>query len=171
MRTSILITSFLPWRAHQRSNSSDDLIAMVQAKGLMPSDAVWLRHVPVNFELAPMQVESEIRRCRPRAVICCGMAETRSRLSVERLAKHRLVLSTPMDTKRLVSNTLLSEISEDAGTYVCNYLYYSVLSLAKEVDWQMKGVFIHIPVLKPDNQSLLLRDFVSLIETVRRMEC
>lgn len=152
----------------------------------MPPDAVWLRHVPVSFALAPVRVESEIMRLRPRAVICCGMAEKRQRLSIERQAKRFpqkydvpngnapapvadeqvSILQTTMDVRRLMTGTVLSEVSEDAGAYVCNDLYYNVLKLVDQVSWEMAGVFIHIPVVNPNNKTFLLQDFFKIVSQI-----
>ncbi|MEM6451287.1 MAG: peptidase C15 [Cyanobacteria bacterium P01_D01_bin.105] len=187
MNTPILITSFQPWRVHQRSNSSDDLVAEMQKKGLLPSGTVWLRQVPVSFDLAPVRVESEIMRLRPRVVICCGMAEKRWRLSVERQAKRYLqrqtphtegfaaaqisVLQTTVDVDRLVTGTCLSKVSEDAGSYVCNHLYYSVLKLVGSVDWEITGIFIHVPILHPDNKTFLVEDFSKILARLVNRDC
>lgn len=161
----ILITSFLPWRTYQRSNSSDDLIAELHAAGQMPADAHWLRQVPVSFQLAPTRVMGEIYRLRPRLVICCGMAENRSYLSLERQATRAShTLRTSVDLSALMAETTLTEISDDAGNYVCNHLYYSVLDLVSEVDWQMGCVFVHVPILSQENKGLILKDFGAIAQ-------
>lgn len=165
----VLITSFQPWRAGQASNSSDDLLAMLQASGNMPADAVWLRHVPVNFQLAPIRVIGEISRLRPRAVICCGMAEGRSLLSVEQQAVRiaadgtALALQTSVDISELLTNTTLTECSDDAGSYVCNHLYYSVLSFIRNTSLKTTGVFVHIPILSQESKMLILDDFTKIV--------
>lgn len=165
----ILITSFRPWRVHQRSNSSDDLVAELHESGRLPADAVWLRQVPVSFALAPVRVINEIGRLRPRVVICCGMAEKRPYLSIERQAieysfKEPLqTLQTSVNVLALRVGTLLSEVSDDAGRYVCNHLYYSVLKFIDEASWETVGVFIHIPILSRENKGLILNDFIHIV--------
>ena len=165
-----MITSFQTWRTYQRSNSSDDLIAELHRTGKLPADAHWLRQVPVNFQLAPMQVISEIQRLRPRLIICCGMAESRSYLSLERQAKAaEQTLQTSMDLSALMVETTLTEISEDAGNYVCNHLYYSVLDFIKQADWQMASLFVHVPVLNQENRPFILRDFVVIAQKMSQL--
>lgn len=160
----ILITSFCPWRVHQRSNSSDDLIAALYERGRLPADAIWLRQVPVSFALAPIYVTNEIARLRPRLVICCGMAEKRPYLSIERQAKAPLqTLQTPANVSALLAGTLLSDISDDAGSYVCNHLYYSVLKFINDARWETVSLFIHVPVLSCENKGLVLNDFVHIV--------
>ena len=183
MNRPILITSFQPWLAHQRSNSSDDLVAALQKNSLMPQTAVWLRHLPVSFELAPEKVEKAVRQLQPHAVICCGMAESRQQLCVEKQAKwypsaesqssdgsseHDSILCTNADINKLTADTLMTSLSEDAGSFVCNHLYYSVLDLANKVNWKMIVVFIHIPVLTSDNQTSLLKDFSQMVKKIAK---
>ncbi len=159
----VLITSFPPWRAHQRSNSSDDLIAELHSLGKLPAGTEWLRRVPVSFRLAPTQVIDEIQRLRPRLVICCGMAENRSCLSLERQAKAAgQTLRTSIDLSSLMTETTLTEISDDAGSFVCNHLYYSVLDFIDKADWEMVVVFVHVPVLTSENRAVILKDFEAI---------
>ena len=164
------MTSFQPWQTHQRSNSSDDLIAELHRAGKLPADTHLLRQVPVSFQLAPAQVISEIQRLRPRLIICCGMAESRSYLSLERQAKAAgQTLQTSMDLSALMAETTLTEISEDAGTYVCNHLYYSVLDFIEQADWPVAGLFVHVPVLNRENKPLVLRDFVAIAQKMSQL--
>lgn len=166
----VLITSFRPWRAHQASNSSDDLLAELYRQ--LPAEVIWLRQVPVNFQLAPIQVIGELYRLRPRLVICCGMAEHRACLSLEHSAlrhtaqpPHR-VRTTSINLPPLLAGTTLSEISHDAGNYVCNHLYYSVLEFIDQTNLGTKGLFIHIPILRPDNKKNIMADFLQIYSTL-----
>ncbi len=158
----LLITTFQPWRAHQRSNSSDDLVADLHSQKRLPADTIWLRQVPVSFQMAPLRVIGEIYRLRPRTVICCGMAEGRACLSLEQQAKGRRVLQTSVDLSALVMGTALSEVSNDAGWYVCNHLYYSVLEFIEQLNLETQGLFVHIPTLRPPSKALILNDFVHI---------
>ncbi len=168
----ILITSFQPWRAHQCSNSSDDLIAELWSSDRLPTDTLWLRQVAVSFELAPIQMISEIYRKRPRIVICCGMAENRAALSLEAQAKAQTEPLTPVnchrlesaiDPSNLLTGTYLSEMSQDAGRYVCNHLYYRVLRFVNNKnfspDFKTVALFVHVPVLTAENRRLITHDF------------
>lgn len=160
-----MITSFPPWRAHQRSNSSDDLIAELHSLGKLPAGTEWLRQVPVSFQLAPTQVIGEIQRLRPRLVICCGMAEERSCLSLERQARgDSHTHQTSLDLSALIAETTLTEISDDAGSFVCNHLYYSVLDFIDRADWDMTAVFVHVPVLTLENRAVILEDFEAIAQ-------
>ncbi|MBT9313480.1 pyroglutamyl-peptidase I family protein [Leptothoe kymatousa] len=161
MASPILITSFCPWKAHQGLNSSDVLLAQIAPR--LPPNAVMLRQLPVNFDLAPMRVINQIVVYRPKVVICCGMAETRDTLTVERWGTYeKQALETPIDLANLIDHTVHTHISEDAGDFVCNRLYYRVL---KHVQQQSTAaLFVHVPLIKPANNVVLEFDFLKIVE-------
>ena len=161
----LLITSFRAWRSHQHSNSSQDLVAAMAANHQLPPNAVWLSQVPVNFQTAPMQVLSEIYRIRPRAVVCCGMAEKRVCLSLEQQARGRMgALKTNLNLVDLLANTRLSEVSYDAGDYVCNHLYYSVLEAIYQGKISTSCLFVHVPLLSVQTWPLIQSDLSEVLE-------
>lgn len=167
----MLITSFQPWRAHQSSNSSDDLVAALQASQRLPENSTWIRNVPVSFELAPVRVISALYQYRPRAIICCGMAENRPHLSIEqRATRAGTQLHTSVDLQNLLQQTRLSEVSYDAGNYVCNALYYRVLESIQKYNLPTVAVFAHIPLLKGDRTRLVLDDFSTIAARLATLE-
>jgi pyroglutamyl-peptidase len=171
MQGPLLITSFRPWRAHQRVNSSDQLIGELIAQRRLPAETVWLDQLPVSFQLAPMRVICEIYRLRPRAVICCGMAENRPYLSLEQQAKGaEKLLHTSLALADLLSGTALCEISHDAGSYVCNHLYYSVLDFIDSANLEIATLFIHIPKLTHENKALISDDLISILAQLSQRE-
>ena len=127
MNPTILATSFRPWLPHQLSNSSDDLLALLQTHSC--GDAIsFLRQLPVNTELASRAIGNAIRTHQPRTVLCCGMAEKRKYLSLERYARNSsTTLATTLPLDDLVQPLSHTRISHDAGTYVCNDTYYRLL--------------------------------------------
>ena len=141
----LLITSFQPWRAHQRSNTSDDLIAALQQKNQLPANSFWVRNVPVNFETASIRVLSAIQQWHPHTVVCCGMAEKRVQLSLEKFARQGgQTLETGLNLQSLLTGTQLSEVSVDAGAYVCNHLYYQILNAIRTKKSKTQALFIHV---------------------------
>jgi pyroglutamyl-peptidase len=169
MKGPLLITSFRPWRAHQHVNSSDQLIGELIAQNRLPAETIWIDQVPVSFQLAPMRVICEIYRLRPRAVICCGMAENRPHLSLEQQAKGpEGSLHTSLALADLLSGTALCEISRDAGSYVCNHLYYRVLDFIDSANLEIASLFVHIPKLTRENTALIANDFVSIASQLNR---
>ncbi|MEM9948316.1 MAG: peptidase C15 [Cyanobacteria bacterium P01_D01_bin.36] len=168
MATSpLLITTFQPWRAHQPSNSSDDLIAALAERRQLPANSIWIRNVPVSFELAPIRVISELYQHRPHTILCCGMAENRPYLSLEQQAiKGCSVLHTSLDLKQMLQNTQLSQISYNAGSFVCNELYYRILESIQKYKLPTAAVFVHIPILEGARKQLVLEDFMAIANSL-----
>ncbi len=48
---TLLLTSFAPWKAHQSTNASDDLIALLSARQQLPPNTRLIRHLPVHVQL------------------------------------------------------------------------------------------------------------------------
>ncbi len=142
------------------------------AAGQLPERTIWLSQVPVNFEIAPIRVINAMYRLRPRAVVCCGMAEKRAYLSLEQQGKGAdQNLQTSLDLANLLEDTRLSEISYDAGNYVCNALYYRVLeAIQKRTIFHPSGgvnaipcLFVHVPVLEASTQVWVQTDMHSVL--------
>lgn len=160
----ILMTSFQPWRAHQVENSSNVLLAGLARAGALPPNTVWLSELVVNFELAPTRVINQICVHRPRLVICCGMAEKRSHLTLEaqgRLNGH--TFQTPLDVSSLAQDAIHTRVSQDAGSFVCNHLYYRVLEYVQCRGLPCRVLFIHIPALNPHNRAVIEFDFLRIV--------
>ena len=171
MTNKILLTSFAIWEAHHRSNASDDLIAASLQQGQW---AKWheepslLRQLPVDFQLAPQQVIAQIDALQPDIVVCCGMAEHRSVLTLESNGKHQSDMrQTTIALDRLVDGLAVTQVSHDAGDFVCNYLYYSVLKHIQRHRLACRGLFIHVPVLHEANLAPILQDFGMLLQRLQ----
>lgn len=106
-----------------------------------------------------------------RAIIMCGMAYSRPWWSLEQVAKNLIIDSRPDNNgqiqkekiqidkhganavyatvnihnlnQKLKAQGFPSEVSMDAGTYVCNYLYYRVACY-----YNRPNFFLHIPANK-----------------------
>lgn len=115
----------------------------------LPQHTIWISQLPVNFEIAPIRVINAIRLFRPRAIICCGMAENRAYLSLEQQAKSpSQTFQTLFNLPALLENTHLTTISQDAGSYVCNALYYQILKTIQEDSTAIPCLFVHVPKIK-----------------------
>ncbi|MEM9265197.1 MAG: peptidase C15 [Cyanobacteria bacterium P01_F01_bin.13] len=159
----LLITSFRPWKAHQTKNTSDVLLQRVLGK--LPHNALPLRWLPVNFDLAPMQVIAHIVQYQPKVVICCGMAEKRDTLTLEQWGTYQdRRLATPIDLQTLTQKTIHTRISYDAGKFVCNRLYYRVLDHLNQQPFQSAALFVHVPLITPANQAVVEFDFLKIVE-------
>ncbi|MBD2005914.1 MULTISPECIES: peptidase C15 [Cyanophyceae] len=166
MSKIILLTSFDTWLPHQKSNSSDDLLLEV-ASELSPLSLNFLRQLPVDVAQASDRVIAKINELQPDVVICCGMAEGRTQLSVESCANcgdNRLL--TPVNLEKILAGCAATDISHDAGNFVCEGLYYSVLEYLQERQLNSRCVFVHVPVLTPENLSGIVADFLVVIKSM-----
>jgi pyroglutamyl-peptidase len=164
MSKTILITSFATWKRNQPSNASDDLLeALLQTRSLPPS-VYLLRHLPVNTPVAKDMAITQITQLQPQVMLCCGMAETRQKLSLEsRAIVGFQTLRTPMRLPELMQDLIHSEISHDAGQFVCNSFYYTMMDYFKTHDLSCECLFIHVPILTNANRSQILIDFCKIL--------
>lgn len=158
----LLLTAFAPWRAQQPSNSSDTLLQAIQKT--VPS-LYFVRGLPVNLPVARSMTIAKLQQVQPQVLVLCGMAETRSKLSVEvgAVVGDRQ-LYTPIDVETLVAGLAVTEISHDAGRFVCNSLYYAMLSYIQTHSLACRCLFVHVPILVAHNQEPILADFQALLQ-------
>jgi len=163
MTTKILLTSFATWLPHQKSNSSDDLLIEI-AKLESPS-LRFVRQLPVDVFKASRLVIDKIAELQPDSIICCGMAESRTKLTVESCATcGDVLINTWVDLEKLVAEAAEIEISHDAGKFVCEGLYYEVLKYLQERNLNTHCIFVHVPVLTQDNFPGIVADFHRIIQ-------
>ena len=159
----ILLTSFTIWKAHHTSNSSDDLLEILSRTHPFPMH--YLRKLPVDFRLAPQQVLARFRELHPDLIILCGMAEERDKLQVEsRAVVGDEVIVTGVDLEALTGGLAITEISHDAGRFVCNELYYRMLEYHRDEGLAQPCVFVHVPRLTDANRGSILEDFRTIIQ-------
>ncbi|MEH2254918.1 pyroglutamyl-peptidase I family protein [Nostoc sp.] len=163
MKKRILLTSFDIWLKDQQSNSSDDLLLEVSKLDLIQHDLTFLRQLPVDVQLASTLVMEKIKAIQPDYIICCGMAASRTQLSMEAVAScGEIVLQTEVDLEKLVAGAAI-QISHDCGKFVCEGLYYSVLDYLSQNQLTARCIFVHVPILNQENLMGILADFVLII--------
>jgi pyroglutamyl-peptidase len=169
MRPSLLLTSFDTWLPHQKSNTSDDLLEQVVQFDSFPKSRSLLRKLPVDSQLAIDLTINRLETLQPHTIICCGMAESRPKMMLESQAKRgEIVLKTTIELNRLVANLTTTEISDDAGSFVCNDLYYGILDYINQRQLSIHCLFVHIPLISAKNLPQLQADFLSLCQEIDR---
>lgn len=157
----LLLTSFTTWLPHQTSNSSDDLLQVISQ--LYPENT-YLRQLPVDIDLASKSAIAKIQELQPDTIICCGMAERRNLLSIEAQAMNGDdILHTLVDLPQLIAGIDDIEISYDAGKFVCEGLYYSVLKYLQDYQMPSRCIFVHVPVINFDNSAAITTNFLSIL--------
>ncbi len=170
MSKTTLLTSFDIWETHHVSNASDELLEALINRKLLSQEVHLLRKLPVHFQFAPERTIATIEEIQPDLVVCCGMAEKRNVLTVE--TKGKLiedVIATNVDVNHLVANLTVTQISHDAGSFVCNHLYYSVLKYIQKKRLSSQCIFVHVPLLNELNLELIVNDFCKILQTMRSM--
>ena len=169
MADKILLTSFDTWLPHQKSNSSDDLLNEISNLNYTHPQLTFLRRLPVDVQIASCRVIAKINKIQPSGIICCGMAQRRPKLTIESNATWgNRVVKTSVDLSQLVAGSDGIEISHDAGKFVCECLYYSVLNYISELHLNTHCIFVHIPILTERNFAGIVADFQIII---CRMSC
>jgi pyroglutamyl-peptidase len=163
----LLLTSFDVWLHHQPSNASDDLLGILIGRNLCPKNTHLLRKIAVDFQQAPETAIAALNHYKPEVIVCCGMAENRTLLSLESTARFEQEhLTTGIDLNQVLKGTIATEISHDAGNFVCNHLYYSLLKYIQENSLKSHCLFVHVPILCESNFDQIVQDFCTVLENL-----
>ena len=166
---TILLTGFAPFGG-ETSNPSWDAVVPLQGKRIA-GHRIIARQLPVEFGASLQVLQLAIREAAPALVLCVGQAGGRAQLSIERIAINiddaRIpdnADACPIDAPvvadgpaayfatlpikamltALRESGVPAEISQTAGTYVCNHVFYGLMH-ALHGKSRIRGGFIHIP--------------------------
>ena len=194
----LLLTAFDPFGG-ESVNPAQKAVSLVGDAGGI--DIVMLT-VPTVFREASRQVIEAIRREKPDAVLCIGQAGGRAAVTPERVAINLMDARIPdnagnrpadepivpdapdayfatLPIRKMVEaireRGIPAEVSNTAGTFVCNELMYSVLHALKAEFPQAIGGFMHVPFIpeqaaakSPVPPSMALDDIAAAIEAAIR---
>lgn len=137
-----------------------------------PFDDMRFEVLPTCYEIAGARISQLLREFQPDLALLLGVATTSGTIRLERFAlniddspapdeagalRRGLViapdgpqaLKTPIDLDglraALIQEGIDAEISNHAGSYVCNHTYYSALLAASRLDWHCEVMFVHTP--------------------------
>ncbi|PGU10180.1 pyroglutamyl-peptidase I [Bacillus cereus] len=137
------------------------------------------KQVPTVFRKSISILKEYIEELNPEIIICIGQAGGRPDITIERVAINiddaRIADNEgnqPVDVpvveegpaaywstlpmkaivKKLREEGIPSSVSQTAGTFVCNHLFYGLMHELEKHDKKIKGGFIHIPFL-PEQAS------------------
>jgi len=185
-RATVLLTGFSPFGG-ETINSSWEAVQDLQGEQI-GGHTVVCAQLPVTFDVSHEQLMDLVREHHPALIICVGQATGRRAISLERVAINiadariadnagaqpidKPVVSggqpayfTGLPIKAMLRDLteagLPAEVSQTAGTFVCNHLFYGLMH-----DLQrrrgligVRGGFIHLPGLAPaDAQPMRLLD-------------
>jgi pyroglutamyl-peptidase len=175
---TVLLTGFEPF-AGDAVNPSWEAVRALDGETISGHRIVTAK-LPVVFGDARHALREAIAHTKPTLVICVGVANTRTRISIERIAINVDDARIPDNAGRqpidvavveegpaayfstlpikailraLDAAKIPAEISQTAGTYVCNHVFYGLMhELAAHP--AIRGGFIHVPPLvKTPNEA------------------
>jgi pyrrolidone-carboxylate peptidase len=165
MSATFLVTGFEPFAEH-RTNSS--WAALEHLRSSWPAEVSTLR-LPVDHRAAHEALRRALDELTPTAVLCTGLAKGRT-FRMERRARRPPQLASegaaplcqgrwPWDEMREALDATHVEVIEsfDAGQYVCESTYWSLLTYAgRAVPPRPSGppqfaAFLHVPPLSDEH--------------------
>jgi pyroglutamyl-peptidase len=185
----VIVTGFEPFNG-ERTNPSWEICRQL---GELPGMRIETCLVPCEFRRSIEVVAEAIERLHPTLVVCLGQAGSRQRMGVERVAINiddaripdnagaqpvdewiaangppAYFASLPVKAMALAMRAagVPTEVSNSAGTFVCNHLMYGVLHYLAESGHRARAGFIHVPyseeqVLdKPSTPSMAIATMV-----------
>ncbi|MDB5955551.1 pyroglutamyl-peptidase I [Ramlibacter sp.] len=188
---SVLVTGFDPFGGSP-VNPSWDAVHALHGR-VIAGHRIVGGEIPTVFGASLHRLQALMEEHQPRLVVCMGQAGGRPAISLERVAINindaRIpdnVGAQPIDLpivpdgpaayftslpikamlQTLLDAGLRAEVSQTAGTFVCNQAFYGLMHLLGQPRWQgVRGGLIHVPWLPEQGQPSM-----RLAEIVRGLE-
>ena len=193
----IIVTGFDPFGGETINPSIECVKALPEIEGV---ELIRLE-LPTVFNESAKRLNEVINDVKPDAVLSVGQAGGRAGITMERIAinlddaripdnisqqpidetiqtEGEAAYFTTLPIKRIVKVIreagIPAEVSNTAGTFVCNHIMYQALFAATKADKPFKAGFMHIPFIPEqtaDKPSLPLEESTKAlqiaIETIR----
>ena len=193
----IIVTGFDPFGGEKVNPSIECVKALPEIEGV---ELIRLE-LPTVFKESAKRLNEVINDVKPDAVLSVGQAGGRPGITMERIAINvddaripdnisqqpideaiqldgEAAYFTTLPIKRIVKAIreagIPAEVSNSAGTFVCNHIMYQSLFAATKADKPFKAGFMHIPFIPEqttDKPSLPLEESTKAlqiaIETIR----
>jgi pyroglutamyl-peptidase len=196
-----LVTGFEPFGADAVNPSRE---AVLRLPARLGDVAIERRILPTVFGRAIATLDDALTTTQPDLVLCVGLAGGRAELSLERVAinvddaripdnngqqpiDRPIVATGPaayftgLPVKAAVAALreagLPATVSNTAGTFVCNHVFYGLMHLVASRRLPMRGGFLHVPYMPEQAAglagvqvpSMALGDIVRGIEIILRV--
>ena len=193
----IIVTGFDPFGGEKINPSIECVKALPEVEGV---ELIRLE-LPTVFKESAKRLNEVINEVKPDAVLSVGQAGGRPGITMERIAinvddaripdnisqqpidetiqtKGAAAYFSTLPIKRIVKAIreagISTEVSNSAGTFVCNHIMYQALFAATKAEKTFKAGFMHIPFIPEqttDKPSLPLEESTKAlqiaIETIR----
>ena len=188
----ILVTGFDPFD-NEKINPALEVIKLLPKK--IGGNEIKILEIPTVYKKSIEKIDKEIETYNPDYILSIGQAGGRTDISIKDNEGNQ-----PIDEKiyldgenayfstlpikaiqnEITKNNIPASISNTAGTFVCNHVFYGVRYLIEKKYKGKKSGFIHIPYLpeqvigKADTPSMsldnILRGIIIAIETIFSVE-
>ena len=191
----ILVTGFNPFGG-EPVNPALEAVKLLDGKVITGYEVI-TKEIPTVFGKAIASLKEAIEEIHPDMVICVGQAGGRSTITPERVAinmddaripdneKNQPIDAeivpggpaayfTKLPVKAMVQkmneNGIPASVSNTAGTFVCNHIFYGLMNYLESSAREIRGGFIHIPfipeqiVRNPGHPSMSLELIVKGLE-------
>ncbi len=191
-----LVTGFEPFGGDGVNPSS---LALPRLKKRIEGVAVHTAELPCSFAHSTAALRAAIDEMKPDIVLSVGLAGGRAELCLERVAinvqdarirdndgkqpidvpvvkegpaAHFATLPIKACVAEMRKAGLPAAVSNTAGTFVCNHIFYALMDIAAAHPIPMRGGFLHVPYLPEQVSrgmaapSMALDDIVKGIEII-----
>lgn len=186
----LLLTAFEPFDS-TRINASLRVLEAIR-KRRIPRVTLSTAVLPVDTRKAPPLLVRKIESIKPDVVLCLGQASRRAVISIERVALNLLDFEKPDNAGRKLKDRPIAhdgpaayfstlpvrelhraltragipaELSRDAGGYLCNQLFFTLLHHLAQHRPDTRGGFIHLPMLPQQSAKGTARSASMALET------
>ncbi|PLT31521.1 pyroglutamyl-peptidase I [Peribacillus deserti] len=172
MKQKVLLTGFEPFGG-EKVNPSWEAVKQLHGE---ENDEIRLvaEQIPTVFKQSIETLETLLQRHNPDIVICVGQAGGRTDITPERIAINiddaripdnlgnqpidepisdhgPAAYWTSLPIKRMVKEMkeagVPASVSQTAGTFVCNHIFYGLMDYLGRTSSNVRGGFIHIPFI------------------------
>ena len=193
----ILLTGFEPYGKVEVNPSEQVVRRIVERTRSRGGDDLVTEILPTEFVTAGRRIRQLIRRFRPAAVLCLGVAPSRDKISLERVALNldddllpdnagrvragRKIVpggpaaywsTLPLERirKRRENRAIPVSYSNHAGTFLCNHVFYVARHEIERMGNRSRCGFLHVPPLRHRGKHSKPRG-MPLSKMVQAVEC
>ncbi len=184
-QATVLLTGFAPFGGDELNSSWEAVRALDGTQ--IGGHTVVTAQLPTAFDVSLEQLMDLVRQHHPALIVCVGQANGRHAISLERIAINiadaripdnrgaqpvdKPVVSggqpayfTGLPIKAMLRDLqqagLAAEVSQTAGTFVCNHVFYGLMHdlQRRRALTGVRGGFIHLPGLPQDDKAAMSLD-------------
>jgi len=172
---TVLLTGFEPFGGDPFNPSGE--IARQLDRAIIAAHKVIGAVLPCVFGKDTTELRRLLRLHRPALVVCLGLAAGRTAITPERIAINVADARIPDNAGRqpvdkpvvrggptaywstlpikaivaaLQAHGIPAEVSQTAGTFVCNHVFYALMHELARTKMRVRGGFVHVPALPKD---------------------